>query len=214
LLEYIGSRCRAVVLSTGASTLAEAGLAIEALRRGGCGDILLLHCVTNYPADIAEANLRVMETLRRAFGLPVGFSDHTQGISVPIAAAALGAVAIEKHFTLDRNLPGPDHKASVEPNALAAIVQGVREAHLALGNPVKRPQPGELANQPLVRKGLVASKDLKAGTVLASHLIEIKRPAIGIAPADLPKILGMRLTRDVVEDAPIQWDDLRPEPHV
>lgn len=214
LLEYMGSRCRAAVLSSGASTLAETGLALEALRRGGCEEILLLHCVTDYPARVAEANLRVMATLRQAFGLPVGFSDHTPGISVPIAAAALGAAAIEKHFTLDRNLPGPDHKASVEPGELAAMVRGVREAHIALGSPIKQPQPGELANQVLVRKGLVAAVALKAGTVLKRELVEIKRPAWGIAPSDLPHVLGMALVRDIPEDAPIRWDDLRRESDV
>lgn len=209
LLEYIGSRCRAAVLSTGASTLAETALAIEALRKGGCEELLLLHCVTSYPAEIADVNLRVMDIMRQAFGLPVGFSDHTPGISVPIAAAALGAAALEKHFTLDRNMPGPDHRASIEPDELAAMVQGIRQAQLALGSPIKQPQPCELPNLTLVRKGLVAARPLRAGERLTREMIEIKRPAFGIQPADLPKVLGMRLIADVEDDAPIRWTDLR-----
>ncbi len=209
LLEYIGSRCRSAILSTGASTLAEVGSAVEALRRGGCEELLLFHCVTSYPAEVADANLRAMETLRRAFCLPVGFSDHTQGINVSIAAAALGASAIEKHFTLDCNMPGPDHRASIEPDELAEMVRGIRQAQLALGSTMKQPQQCELPNLSLVRKGLVASRPLRIGEKLDRSMIEIKRPAMGIQPADLPKVLGMILTADVEEDAPIRWDDLR-----
>ena len=156
-LRYIGSKRKGVVLSTGASTLTEVGGAVEALLASGCPELILLHCVSSYPAPHDQINLRAMGTLRRAFGLPVGFSDHTTGIEVPIAAAALGAVAIEKHFTLDRNLPGPDHRASVEPGELAALVRGVRSANVALGSEVKRPAPCELANLPLIRKSLVAA---------------------------------------------------------
>jgi len=208
-LEHIGSKCKAVVLSTGASTLAETGLAVETLQKAGCEELLLLHCVTSYPAKIADANLRVMKTMREAFCFPVGFSDHTLGINVPIAAAALGASAIEKHFTLDRNMPGPDHRASVEPDELATMVLGIHEAHLALGSTVKQPQPCELPNLNLVRKSLVASRALKAGERLTRDTIEIKRPALGIQPADLAKVMGMTLTADIKEDTPIRWEDLR-----
>jgi len=208
-LEYIGSRCRAVILSTGASTISETGLAIEALRKGGCEELVLLHCVTSYPASVAEVNLRAMETMRRAFGVPVGFSDHTQGISVAIAAAALGAAVIEKHFTLDRSMQGPDHRASVEPHDLTAMVHAIRDVEKALGRPTKAPQPGEMPNLALVRKGLVASRRLPAGTRLTEEMIQIKRPAYGIAPADATKVVGMVLTADVEEDAPIRWEDLR-----
>lgn len=208
-LEYVASRCPAVVLSTGASTIGETGLAIEALRRGGCEELLLLHCVTSYPASIGEVNLRAMETMRRAFGVPVGFSDHTQGITVALAAAALGCAAIEKHFTLDRAMPGPDHRASIEPHELAAMVRGIRDVERALGTAIKEPQPGEIPNLQLVRKGLVASRHLAAGMRLTRDMIEIKRPAYGVVPADLTKVIGMVLTADVEEDAPIRWEDLR-----
>lgn len=208
MLEYIGSKKMGAILSTGASTLADVGLAIEALRRGGCPELVVLHCVTSYPAPVAEANLRAMHTLRQAFGLPVGFSDHTAGIDCAIAAAALGACAIEKHFTTDRALPGPDHLASVEPHELKALICGVRAANSALGNGIKVPAPCEIANQPLVRKSLVATRDLAAGTKLSRDMIEIKRPLAGIAPGDLDHVVGRTLARAVGDDMPITWEDL------
>lgn len=208
MLEYIGSKRMAAILSTGASTLAEVGAAIDALRRGGCPELVVLHCVTSYPAPVGEANLRAMHTLRQAFGLPVGFSDHTAGIECALAAAALGACAIEKHFTTDRSLPGPDHLASVEPDELKTMVAGVRRVNSALGNGIKAPAACELANRPLVRKSLVATRDLAAGTRITRDMIEIKRPLTGIEPADLAKVLGRTLARPVGDDMPITWDDL------
>jgi N-acetylneuraminate synthase len=207
-LEYIGARKKGVVLSTGASTLAEVADAVHALRRSGCPELVLLHCVSSYPAPHDQINLRAMGTLRREFGLPVGFSDHTTGVDVAIAAAALGAAAVEKHFTLDRNMPGPDHRASVEPDELAALVRGVRSAGLALGSDVKRPSPCELPNLDLIRKSLVAAAPLAKGTVLTRQMIEIKRPRGGIEPRDLERVVGRTLARDVEEDAPLGWDDL------
>jgi N,N'-diacetyllegionaminate synthase len=205
-LEQIGALCDGVILSTGASTLKETGGAIEAINRGGCDDLVLLHCVTSYPADVQDVNLRAMKVMRDSFGYPVGYSDHTQGTAVSIAAAALGAVAIEKHFTLDQNLPGPDHRASIEPHELRALVQGVRDAHHSLGNGIKKPQTCELPNIALIRKSLVASRHLKAGERISRDMIEIKRPESGIIPGDLPNILNLRLTQDVEEDAPIRWE--------
>jgi N,N'-diacetyllegionaminate synthase len=208
MLEYIGSKGLAAILSTGASTLPEVGLAIDALRRGGSPEIAVLHCVTSYPAPPADVCLRAMLTIRQAFGLPTGFSDHTQGIACAIAAAALGACAIEKHFTVDRNLPGPDHLASIEPHELAAMVSGVRTANAALGSPIKQPAACELGNLPLIRKSLVATRDLAPGTRLTRDMIEIKRPQGGIEPGDLPHAIGRSLSRAVAEDMPITWDDL------
>jgi N-acetylneuraminate synthase/N,N'-diacetyllegionaminate synthase len=208
MLEYIGTKKLAAILSTGASTLAEVGLAIEALKRGGSPEIVILHCVTSYPAPVAQANLRAMHTMRQAFGLPVGFSDHTPGISCAIAAAALGACAIEKHFTTDRRLTGPDHLASVEPDELRALIDGVRSANSALGCSRKQPAACEQPNLPLIRKSLVAAADLGAGTLLTRPMIEIKRPLGGIAPRDLEHVLGRSLRRAVAEDMPITWDDL------
>jgi N,N'-diacetyllegionaminate synthase len=207
-LEYIGSRKVGVILSTGASTLAEVGAAVRSLRQAGCPELALLHCVSSYPTPDEQVNLRAMATMREAFGLPVGFSDHTTGISVPCAAAALGACAIEKHFTLDRNMEGPDHRASVEPGELAAMAAAVRSANAALGSPIKQPSACELPNLQLIRKSLVAARDLTRGTQLAREMIEIKRPAGGIQPADLAKVIGRTIIRDLGEDVLLQWDDL------
>jgi N-acetylneuraminate synthase len=205
-LEYIGSRRKGVILSTGASTLVEVGIAIETLRKAGCPELMLFHCVSSYPAPFEQANLRAMHTLRDAFRIPVGFSDHTIGCEAGIAAAALGACAIEKHFTLDKSMPGPDHRASIEPPELAALVDGVRIARAVLGDGVKRPVASELDNLPLIRKSLVASRRLAKGTCLTADMVEIKRPEGGVAPGDLAKILGLNLTVDLEADQPITWD--------
>jgi N,N'-diacetyllegionaminate synthase len=207
-LQYIGSKTRAAVLSTGGSTLVETGIAIESLLNAGVEELLVFHCVSSYPTPHDQANIRAMQTLRQAFGVPVGFSDHTTGIGASIAAAALGAAAVEKHFTLDRTMKGPDHKASIEPAELAAMVEGIRIANRALGSPVKQPAPCELANLALIRKGLVAGSDLSKGTRLTREMIEIKRPEGGIRPGDLDKVVGLTLKADVKADAPIRWEDL------
>lgn len=206
-LHYIGAKSTGVILSTGASTLAEVGLAVDALLRSGCPELVLFHCVSSYPAPHDEVNLRAMITLKDVFGLPVGFSDHTLGSPTAIAAATLGACAIEKHFTLDRNMVGPDHRASIEPHELAEMVRGVKIANLALGSAVKRPTPCELPNLALIRKSLVASRDLKKGTKLTRNMIEIKRPQGGIEPSDMEKILGLTLRKDVGEDMLLKWED-------
>jgi N,N'-diacetyllegionaminate synthase len=208
LLEYIGSKRLGTILSTGASTLAEVGRAVQALRNAGCPDLVLLHCVTSYPAPVAQANLRAMHTLRQEFNLPTGFSDHTAGIEAAIAASALGACAVEKHFTTDRNLAGPDHRASVEPGELAALVRGVAAANAALGSGIKQPAPCELANLPLIRKSLVAARNLPAGTRVTRAMVEVKRPQGGIEPGELERLLGRVLKREVMEDMPITWDDV------
>lgn len=207
-LKHIGSARVGVVLSTGASTLSEVSRAVDELLAAGCPELVLLHCVSSYPAPHDQANLRAMQTLRSAFGLPVGFSDHTEGFEVAVAAAALGAVMVEKHFTLDRNLPGPDHRASIEPPELAALVRGVRIANACLGSPVKQPAPCELDNRPLIKKSLVAARDLRRGTRLTRDMIEIKRPMGGVEPADLDKVIGLTLHRDIAEDQLITWQDL------
>jgi N-acetylneuraminate synthase len=208
MLEYIGSRKVGVILSTGASTLDEVGFAVRVLRRSGCPEIVLLHCVSNYPAPADELNLRAMATMRQQFGLPVGFSDHSMGIDASVAAVALGAVAIEKHFTLDRTMTGPDHSASIEPDALARLVEGVRVARMALGDGVKKVMPSEMANLPLIRRSLVANGHLRQGTRLTREMIEIKRPAEGIEPRDLEKVVGRELARDLKDDEPITWANL------
>jgi sialic acid synthase SpsE len=208
LLEYIGSKEVSVLLSTGCSTLTEVGGAIEALVRGGAPDVALMHCVTNYPAPAEEANLLAMKSMADAFRLPVGYSDHTSGVEVAVAAAALGAAMIEKHFTLDRNAEGPDHRASLEPGELAAMVRGVAMASAARGDGIKRPAATELGNRTLIRKSLVVTRNLASGTRLTREMIEIKRPATGIEPSDLAKVIGRTLARTLEEDQPLTWEDL------
>lgn len=207
-LRYIGSKKRGVILSTGASTLPEVGLAIETLKKSGCPELMLFHCVSSYPAPHEQVNLRAMLTLKHAFGLPVGFSDHTIGTASAIAAAAIGACAVEKHFTLDRTMAGPDHRASIEPDELAEMVRGIKIANLSLGSPLKEPAPCELPNLALIRKSLVAARDLRKGTKLTRDMIEIKRPLGGIVPGDLEKVLGLTLNKDIEEDMFLTWQDL------
>jgi sialic acid synthase SpsE len=207
-LEYIGSRKVGVIMSTGGCTLAEVGRAVTNLQRAGCPELVLLHCVTSYPAPADQLNLRAMQTLRNEFGLPTGFSDHSNGIEAALVAAALGAVAIEKHFTLDRNMEGPDHAASLEPDDLKRLVDGVKFANAALGDGVKRPAPCELPNLPLIRRSLVARGNLRKGEKLTREMIEIKRPADGIDPGELGSVIGRHLSRDLDEDQPITWNSL------
>jgi N-acetylneuraminate synthase len=166
--------------------------------------VTLLHCTTEYPAPLADVNLRAMETMRAAFGLPVGYSDHTQGIAVPIAAAALGAVAIEKHFTLDRALPGPDHRASLEPGELKAMVEGVRAASASLGVPEKTPTPSEKPNIPIARRSLVAARAIKKGEVFDAAMIDAKRPGGGLSPMRAWSLIGTRAKRDFAKDEALE----------
>jgi N-acetylneuraminate synthase len=166
--------------------------------------VTLLHCTTEYPAPFAEVNLRAMETMAKAFGLPVGYSDHTPGIAIPIAAAALGAVVIEKHFTLDRNLAGPDHRASLEPSELAAMVQGIRHVEMALGSPCKLPAPSELKNREVARKSLVAARRIRKGERFSGENLTSKRPGIGISPMVYWDWLGKVAEEDYQPDEVIQ----------
>lgn len=208
LLEYVGRKKLSIILSTGASTLEEVGEAIATLRGAGCPELVLLHCVSNYPAPTNELNLRAMATLSREFGLPVGFSDHSLGNAAAIAAVAMGAVMIEKHFTLDRTMEGPDHKASAEPDELKALVDDLALVHAAKGDGVKRPMPSERSNLPLIRRSLVAHGALAKGARLDASMIEVKRPAGGIDPRRLNEVIGRRLARDLGDDEPIRWSDL------
>lgn len=165
--------------------------------------VVLLHCTTEYPAPMADTNLRAMQTLTARFGLPVGFSDHTQGITAAIAAVACGARVIEKHFTLDRNLPGPDHKASLEPGELAAMVRGIRDAEVAMGDGDKKPRPVELSNRSIARRSVVATSTINAGATISIDQLGLKRPGTGISPAHLWDLVGVTSNRDYVADEQI-----------
>jgi len=225
MLFQIAAYGKPVILSTGMSTLGdvEAALGVlafgylksaakpspESFQRAFYSDegqsvlqqnVILLHCTTEYPAPFAEVNLRAMDTLRSAFRLPVGFSDHTEGIAIPLAAVARGAVIIEKHFTLDRKLPGPDHRASLQPDELTAMVRGIREVEQALGNPLKAPAPSERKNIAIARKSLVAGLDIKKGDLLNETNLAIKRPGTGISPMHYWEYLNLPAERDYRED--------------
>lgn len=195
-----------VIISTGMATLEEIGAAIAVFEAGGIprSRITILHCTTDYPAQMQDVNLRAMQTIASEFGVQVGYSDHTQGIEIPIAAVAMGARIIEKHFTLDQNLPGPDHKASLTPEQLAAMVRAIRNIEQAIGDGVKSPSPNEARNLPVVRKSLVAIKPIKAGESFSTENIGAKRPGIGISPMCLDEIVGNPAPRDFALDELIE----------
>jgi N-acetylneuraminate synthase len=207
-LQHVARKGRPVILSTGMSTLGEVEEAVHVLQVAGASQVTLLHCVTEYPAPYAEVNLRAMQTLKTAFGLPVGYSDHTPGIDIAIAAVALGAEVIEKHFTLDRSLPGPDHAASLEPGELQQMVAAIRHVEAALGTGIKAPAPCELPNISVARKSVVAARALPAGHQLTTEDLDIKRPGNGLAPKLLPALIGRTLHADLDKDEVISWDHL------
>lgn len=208
LLRHVAAKKKPVLLSTGMSTLDDVAAAVAAMRAAGAADLRLMHCVSDYPTRAEDVNLRVMETLRARFGVPVGFSDHTPGIAVALAAVALGAVAIEKHVTLDRSLPGPDHRASLEPAELKAMVRGIRDVEKALGSAEKKLTPGEIQTQRVARRSLVAAADLPEGTLLDRRHLSAKRPGTGISPMELDRVVGRKLKRSAAKDALIRWEDL------
>lgn len=195
-----------IVLSTGTATLGEVEKALETIYEAGNHQVILLHCTSAYPTPIEQVNLRAMVTLRNAFGLNVGLSDHSEGIEVALAAVALGAVVVEKHFTLDRNLPGPDHRASLEPDELAALVRGIRKVEAALGSSRKRPTTLERENTLVIRRSLVAERAIKAGELFDTSTVSFKRPSGGLGEEFMEVILGRIATRDIGEGEPITWD--------
>lgn len=189
-----------VIMSTGMCTMNEISAAVQVLKENGTSEIQLLHCNTDYPTPFEDVNLRAMLTMKEAFGLNVGYSDHTEGIEIPIAAAALGASVIEKHFTLDRNMQGPDHKASIEPNEFRKMVSGIRNIEKALGNGVKTPSPSEKKNIEVVRKSIVAKRHIKKGELFTEENITVKRPGTGISPMKWFDIIGKTAMCDYRED--------------
>jgi N,N'-diacetyllegionaminate synthase len=200
----IGAFGQEIILSTGMCTLDEVAAALVVLESAGTAraKITLLHCNTEYPTPMSDVNLRAMQTLRNAFpGLRgVGYSDHTLGIEVPVAATAMGATVIEKHFTLDRSLPGPDHRASLEPNELADMVRAIRNIEVALGNGVKQPTPSELKNRPVARKSIVAAKEIRAGEIFKADNLTVKRPGTGLSPMRWDEVIGRNAGRNYKRD--------------
>lgn len=196
-----------VILSTGMATIQEIKEAIKVLTKNGVSaeKIVILHCNTEYPTPMEDVNLKAMLHIKEEFGVSVGYSDHTLGIEVPIAAVALGATVIEKHFTLDKNLPGPDHKASLEPNELKAMVDAIRNIEKALGSSgIKEPSKSELKNKEIARKSIVAGKNIPKGAVFSEENLAVKRPGTGISPMRWEEIIGQKAIRDFAEDELIE----------
>lgn len=195
-----------VILSTGMSRIGEVEDALNILIDGGMKreDIILLHCNTEYPTPYEDVNLKAMLTLRDTFGVRVGYSDHTKGIEVPIAAVAMGAEVIEKHFTLDHNLPGPDHVASLEPKELKAMVDSIRNIEKAIGSGLKIVSASEEKNIKIARKSIIAAKDIKAGELLTEENLTVKRPGNGVSPMLWDSVIGTKAKRDFVYDEPIE----------
>jgi len=210
LLKEIGSYKKKVILSTGMADLGEIEDALDILIESGTKreDITVLHCNTEYPTPMEDVNLKAMLTIKEAFKVNVGYSDHTLGIEVPIAAVALGATVIEKHFTLDKNLPGPDHKASLEPDELKALVKAIRNIEKALGSGIKKPSKSEIKNIPIARKSIVAKRDIKKGEILTEENITTKRPATGISPMMWKQVIGKKALKDIKADKPLEFGDI------
>lgn len=216
-LAYLAAKGLPMILSTGMSTLDEIREAVDAIAaarvRAGFAEPLervltILHCTSNYPAACADANLRAMATIADATDLPVGYSDHTGGLAVSTAAVALGATVIEKHFTLDRSLPGPDHRASLEPDELAALVRQVRDVVAALGSPIKAPVASELPVRELVRRSVTTVRAVAKGRALERADLALLRPGNGIAPRELDRVVGCRAARDLPAGTTLHWQDL------
>jgi len=205
-LRYLTQKRKHILLSTGMANLGEIEAAINIVEQSGTprDRITVLHCTTDYPTSMEDVNLLAMVNIGKALGVDVGYSDHTPGIEVPIAAVALGAKVIEKHFTLDRTLPGPDHRASLEPVDLKAMVQSIRNIEKALGDGIKRPSASEMRNKPISRKSIVAARSIKAGEVFSEENLVVKRPGSGISPMRWDDIIGLTASRNFSEDELIE----------
>ena len=210
-LQHIARINKPTILSTGMADLEEISDAIEVLLAGGLTreNITVLHCNTEYPTPMEDVNLKAMLHIKQVLKVKIGYSDHTLGIEVPIAATALGATVIEKHFTLDRNLPGPDHSASLEPTELKAMVKGIRNIEKAIsGSGIKSPSKSEIKNKIVARKSILLNKDLVAGTIITKEDLEIKRPGNGISPMKIYEVIGKELKTDKPKETILQWEDL------
>ena len=209
-LKHIAAKNKPIIMSTGMANLGEVEEAINTIRTVNSeAKISLLHCTTNYPTPYEEVNLKAMQTLAAAFKLPVGYSDHTLGIEVPVAAVAMGAKIIEKHFTLDKNLPGPDHKASLEPGELKEMVKAIRNIEMALGNGIKKPNESEIEIMKVARRSLIATRDIRVGEIIKESDIIIKRPGTGILPKFKEIVIGMKLVNNIKQDEPFRWENFK-----
>ena len=209
LLRYMARKRKPMIVSTGAATIGEVDEAVSAIRSAGNKKIVLLHCVVNYPAAPEDANLLAMSALKQKFKLPVGYSDHTLGTVAPIAAVALGATIIEKHFTLSRKLPGPDHFYAVEPNELKVIVDGIRKVEKMRGIPIKKPVKAELEIRKLARRSVFARVDIPAGTLIREEMLVTLRPVIGLDPKYFEMVVGKKSRVDIKQYEPITWNKIK-----
>ena len=209
LVKYTAEKGRPIILATGASTLDEVKEAVDVIKSTGNKDIVLLHCVVNYPSPVEDANIRAMLTLKEKFGYPVGYSDHTTDDLVLLGAVVMGACMIEKHFTFDRTRPGPDYPYAMEVPEFAAMVKKIRLMERALGTPVKRVTPSEKETVILQRRGLFAAVNIPAGTIITKEMIEILRPAIGLAPKYLKSLVGKRARVKIKRGEPITFKKIR-----
>lgn len=203
-LRAIAKRKESVIMSTGMCSLEEVGDAVHVLNEFGTTDITLLHCTTEYPAPYDSVNLNAMLTLKKEFGFSVGYSDHTNGIEIPVAAVAMGATVIEKHFTLDKNMEGPDHKASLEPDELKQMVQSIRNVEVALGDGTKQPSEAEKKNISIARKSIVAKKNINKGELFTEENLTAKRPGNGISPMKWNDVIGKVAKKDFSVDEAIE----------
>lgn len=209
LLRYLASARLPMIISTGMAALGEIEEAVNIITREGNNKIVLMHCISWYPAEIETTNLRYMETLEKAFGFPVGYSDHTLGINMSIAARTLGAVVLEKHFTLDARQFGPDHAASIEPDQMCALVRGIREVESGLGETIRSFGDKELGQRKVHRRSVVAKEPIKEGEVFTEENLTVKRPGTGIKPKFWDEIIGKRANRDIKPEHLLEWSDIR-----
>lgn len=205
ILNYMAEKNLPVILSTGMAVMEEIREAVQIFENK---EVVLLHCTTNYPCPLNQVNLKAMKTLEEEFNLPVGYSDHTEGIEVSVLAAAMGACILEKHFTLDKSLPGPDHKASLNTGELKDLVNSIRRTEEILGNGVKIPMESEKENTPIARKSVTAARDIKEGEKIEEKALKIKRPGTGIRPGDLNKVIGKIAAKEIKKDSLISFSDL------
>ena len=207
-LRYLARKGRPLILSTAMCDLDEVRVSVDAIRSEGCDELVVLHCTGNYPATAENTNLRAMQTMHRELGVPVGYSDHVPDNVNPIAAVALGAVVYEKHFTLDKGLPGPDHRTSLSPEELAEMVRLIRLTETALGSAEKRALPSEAENRRKLRKSVVAVADISAGSTITREMLAIKRPGTGIAPVLVERLVGRRALRAIAKDRLVDQADV------
>jgi len=205
---YAAEKDIPIILSTGMSNLGEIEEAVDTVYSKGNKNLALMHCVSSYPASVTDLNLNVIKTLKQAFGVPVGFSDHTQSKLAPIIAATMGADIIEKHFTLDKEMEGPDHKASADVEEFEFFINGIREMESMRGTSIKKPVESEMEIQKTYRKSLFANKEILKGKTITSDVISVKRPAEGILPKYLNNIIGKTAKKDISPEEPIKWNSI------